>query len=82
MAHRDEAGNNHRREHDRKTRSYEGTTGNPYHLSKAVRVVGGVLVVIALVAAIVGLVLVAVGGTIVIRRRKSPDCAPWMIRWS
>lgn len=52
MAHQDEGGRNknERHEHDRKTRSYEETTGNPYHLSKAARVVGGVLALIVVIA--------------------------------
>ena len=36
--------------HDRKARSYEETTGNPYHLSKGARMVGGILVLIVVVA--------------------------------
>ena len=36
--------------HDRKSRSYEETTGNPYHLSKGARTVVGFLVLIVLVA--------------------------------
>ena len=52
MANQDEGGRskNERREHDRNARSYEETTGNPYHLSKAVRLVGGVLAVIVVIA--------------------------------
>jgi hypothetical protein len=52
MAHQDEGGRskNERREHDRKTRSYEEMTGNPYHLSKAVRTVGGFLALIVVIA--------------------------------
>ena len=47
----DESGRsgNEREEHDRKTRSYEATTGNPYHLSKAARMIGGVLAVIMVI---------------------------------
>ena len=45
---------NERQEHDRKTRAYEETTGNPYHLSKAARVAGGVLA-LAMVVALTGL---------------------------
>ena len=52
MAHQSESGRNRneRQEHDRKTRSYEETTGNPYHLSKAARTVVGVLGVIVVIA--------------------------------
>jgi hypothetical protein len=52
MAHQSESGRNRneRQEHDRKTRSYEETTGNPYHLSKAARTVVGVLAVIVVIA--------------------------------
>jgi hypothetical protein len=52
MAHQDEGGRtkNARREHDRKARTYEETTGNPYRLSKAVRMGGGVLTVIVVMA--------------------------------
>ena len=52
MAPQEERGSSksERREHDRKTRSYEGTTGNPYHLSSAWRLVGGVLAVIVVIA--------------------------------
>ena len=47
----DESGRNRneRQEHDRKTRSYEATTGNPYHLSRTVRMVGGVLAVVVVI---------------------------------
>jgi hypothetical protein len=41
---------NERQVHDRKARSYEETTGNPYHLSKRARMVGGILVLIVVVA--------------------------------
>jgi hypothetical protein len=52
IAHQDESGRNRneRQEHDRKTRSYEETTGNPYHLSKAARMVVGLLALIVVVA--------------------------------
>lgn len=52
MTHQNEGGRskNERREHDRKTRSYEETAGNPYHLSRAVRMVGGVISVILVIA--------------------------------
>ena len=52
MAHQSESGRNRneRQEHDRKTRSYEETTGNPYHLSKAARTVVGALAVIVVIA--------------------------------
>jgi hypothetical protein len=52
MAHDDESGRNRneRQEHDRKSRSYEETTGNPYHLSKGVRTVVGILVVLVVIA--------------------------------
>ncbi len=41
---------NERKEHDRKTRAYEETTGNPYRLSKVARVAGGVLGLIMVIA--------------------------------
>jgi hypothetical protein len=52
IAHQDESGRNRneRQEHDRRTRSYEETTGNPYHLSKAARVLVGVLALIVVIA--------------------------------
>jgi len=52
MAHQSESGRdrNERQEHDRKARSYEETTGNPYHLSKAARMVVGALAVLVAVA--------------------------------
>src|SRR5674476_1373261 len=52
MAHQSESGRNRneRQEHDRKARSYEETTGNPYHLSKAARTVVGVLALIVVIA--------------------------------
>jgi hypothetical protein len=51
IANQDESGRNRneRQEHDRKTRSYEETTGNPYHLSRATRLVVGVLAVIVVI---------------------------------
>ncbi|MEO5965716.1 MAG: hypothetical protein ABIR11_09650 [Candidatus Limnocylindrales bacterium] len=48
---------NERQEHDRRSRAYEKTTGNPYHLSSWVRAAVGVLavvVVITLTALFVG----------------------------
>jgi hypothetical protein len=52
MAHQDEGGRskNESREHDRETRSYEETTGNPYHFSKAMRLIGAVLAEIVVIA--------------------------------
>ena len=52
MAHQSESGRNRneRQEHDRKARSYEETTGNPYHLSNAARTVVGVLALIVVIA--------------------------------
>lgn len=52
MAHKSESGRNRneRQEHDRKSRSYEETTGNPYHLSKSARTVLGVLVLMVVIA--------------------------------
>ena len=52
MTHQSESGRdrNERHEHDRKTRVYEETTGNPYHLSKGVRTVVTVLIVVVLIA--------------------------------
>ena len=52
MAHQSESGRNRneRQEHDRKTRSYEETTGNPYHLSMGARTIVGVLAVIVAIA--------------------------------
>jgi hypothetical protein len=41
---------NERKEHDRKARFYESTTGNPYHLSSVGRVVVGVVIVVVLIA--------------------------------
>jgi hypothetical protein len=41
---------NERQEHDREARAHEATTGNPYHLSRAVRGAAAVLAIIALVA--------------------------------
>ena len=51
IANQDESGRNRneRQEHDRKTRAYEETTGNPYHLSKGARMVGGLLAVIVVI---------------------------------
>lgn len=52
MADESESGRNRneRHEHDRKTREYEATTGNPYHLPKVARRVGGVLALIMVIA--------------------------------
>ncbi len=41
---------NDRQEHDRETRAYEATTGNPYHLSRAVRGTAAVIAIIMMVA--------------------------------
>lgn len=41
---------NERQEHDRKTRAYKGTTGNPYHLSKVARGAAGVVAAIMVIA--------------------------------
>jgi hypothetical protein len=51
IANQDESGRNRneRQEHDRKTRSYEETTGNPYHLSRAARIVVGALALVVVV---------------------------------
>jgi len=51
IANQDESGRdrNERQEHDRKTRSYEETTGNPYHLSKGARMLGGILAVVVVI---------------------------------
>ena len=51
IANQDESGRNRneRQEHDRKTRSYEETTGSPYHLSTTARMVVGVLAVIVVI---------------------------------
>jgi len=52
MAHQSESGRNRneRQEHDRKTRAYEETTGDPYHLSKGARMAFGVVAVIVAIA--------------------------------
>ena len=52
MAQQSESGRNRneRKEHDRKTRSYEDSTGNPYHLPKAARAVGAILVLVVVIA--------------------------------
>ena len=51
IANQDESGRtrNERREHDRKTRFYEATTGNPSHLSKSARMLGGLLAVVVVI---------------------------------
>ena len=51
IANQDEGGRNRndRQEHDRKTRTYEETTGNPYHLSRPARMVVGVVSVIVVI---------------------------------
>ncbi len=51
MANQGESGRNRseRQEHDRKSRVYEETTGNPYHLSNGVRTLGGILVVVVVI---------------------------------
>jgi hypothetical protein len=41
---------NERKEHDHKTREYEETTGNPYHLSKVARGALGAVAAIMVVA--------------------------------
>jgi len=41
---------NERQEHDRKTRAYEETTGNPYHLSKVARGAVGAVAAITVIA--------------------------------
>lgn len=47
----DESGRNRneRQDHDRKTRAYEDTTGNPYHLSRAARMVVGALALVVVI---------------------------------
>ena len=52
IANQDESGRNRneRQEHDRKTRSYEETTGNPYHLSRGARMLAGFLALVVVVA--------------------------------
>lgn len=52
MAQQSDSGRNRneRQDHDRKARSYEESTGNPYHLSKAARTVGAVLVLVVVIA--------------------------------
>ncbi len=52
MADQGESGRNRneRQEHDRKSRSYEEATGNPYHLSSAARMALGVLAVVVVLA--------------------------------
>ncbi len=49
-----------RREHDRKARGYNETTGNPLHLSTSTRAIGVVIVVVV----IVGVTALFVGGII------------------
>ncbi len=51
MADQGESGRNRneRKEHDRRTRAYEETTGNPYHLSSGVRMVVGALAVVVVI---------------------------------
>jgi hypothetical protein len=41
---------NERREHDRGARSYDETTGNPWHLSSGARIVVGVVILVVVVA--------------------------------
>ena len=41
---------NERQEHDRESRAYQATTGNPYHLSRAVRGAAAVLAIITVLA--------------------------------
>ena len=52
MAQEGESGRNRneREGHDRAARSHDETTGNPYHRSKAARLVIGVVVLIVLIA--------------------------------
>jgi hypothetical protein len=52
MTHQSESGRNlnERKEHDRKARFYESTTGNPYHLSSVGRVVVAIVIVVVLIA--------------------------------
>lgn len=52
MTHQNESGRNRneRSEHDRTSRLYEETTGNPYHLSRGVRTGVGVLVLVVAIA--------------------------------
>lgn len=51
MADQGESGRNRneRKEHDRATRAYEETTGNPYHLSRGMRMLAGALVVVVVI---------------------------------
>ena len=51
IAHQSESGRDRteRQEHDRKARAYEETTGNPYHLSRAARIVVGALALVVVV---------------------------------
>lgn len=51
ITNQDESGRNRneRQEHDRRTRSYEETTGNPYHLSRAARMVVGALALVVVI---------------------------------
>ena len=60
--HQSESGRdrNERRDHDRKAREYNDTTGNPWHLSNTTRAIGGVIVVVL----IVGVTALFVGGII------------------
>lgn len=60
MTHQDESGRNRneRKEHDRKTREYEATTGNPYHLSKG----GRIALVVVIVIVVIALTWLFVGG--------------------
>jgi len=52
MADENESGRtrNERRDHDREARTYEASTGNPYHLPRVVRGAAVVLVLIVVVA--------------------------------
>ena len=61
MAGESESGRNKpdRQEHDRETRAYEATTGNPYHLSRVVR---GAAIVLAIIM-VVAMTLLFVSGT-------------------
>ena len=41
---------NERKDHDRKSRDYEDSTSNPYHLSKGGRLLFGIVAVIVIIA--------------------------------
>jgi len=52
MTHQSESGRdrNERRDHDRKSRDYEDSTSNPYHLSKGARTVVGIIALVVIIA--------------------------------